>query len=82
MGNSATILLHEAFCDTNDRSPTSSLARCLTSSRCIVNSTYLLYASSNDLSGCDPSVPPPIYLLTDPFSVSSPFVGPSQDVPS
>lgn len=55
--HAATILLHETFCERNDRSPISSIARCLTSAKCVVNSTYLLYESSNDLSGCDPFLP-------------------------
>lgn len=51
---SASILLHEPFCDRDDRSDSSSIARCLTSAKCVVNSTYVLFHSSNDLSGIDP----------------------------
>jgi hypothetical protein len=54
---SASILLHELFCDREDRGPLSSIARCLTSAKCVVNSTYVLWQSSNDLSGIDPFLP-------------------------
>jgi hypothetical protein len=54
--NSATILLHEAFTDRYDRSSTSSLNRSLASAKCIVNAMTILYHSSYDLGGIDPSV--------------------------
>lgn len=53
-GNSATILLHEAFTDRYDRSSTSSLNRSLASAKCIVNAMTILYHSSYDLGGIDP----------------------------
>ncbi|KAM0749887.1 hypothetical protein T439DRAFT_41771 [Meredithblackwellia eburnea MCA 4105] len=52
--HAASILLHEPFIDRYDKSPTSSIARCLNSAKCVINSTYVLYQSSNDLSGLDP----------------------------
>ncbi|KAL8293235.1 hypothetical protein RQP46_000929 [Phenoliferia psychrophenolica] len=54
--HAASILLHEPFCDRWDKSPSSSIARCLTSAKCVVNSTYVLYQSSNDLSSLDPFI--------------------------
>lgn len=53
-GFSASILLHEIFCNRQDKSDDSALARCLTSAKCVVNSTYVLFSSSNDLSAIDP----------------------------
>ncbi|GAA5989687.1 hypothetical protein JCM11641_007280 [Rhodosporidiobolus odoratus] len=53
----ATILLHEPLTSRVDQSPTSSLARCLASAKCIVNSMWVLYQSSSDLGGCDPFLP-------------------------
>jgi len=55
--HAATILLHEPFCDIHDQDPSSSLARCLTSAKCVINSTYVLGQSSNDLQGTDPFLP-------------------------
>lgn len=52
--HAATILLHEPFCDIHDRDPNSSLARCLTSAKCVINATYVLGQSANDLQGTDP----------------------------
>jgi hypothetical protein len=57
-------MLHEPFADQYDKSPTSSLARCLTSAKCVVNSIYVLYQSSYDMSGTDPCVS----LSLSPFS--------------
>lgn len=51
---SANILLHEIFVDRHDRSACSSLEKCLTSAKIIVNSTYILFQISNDLLGMDP----------------------------
>ncbi|GAA5905111.1 uncharacterized protein JCM6883_004969 [Sporobolomyces salmoneus] len=53
----ATILLHETLTDRYDRSPSSSIQRCLVASKCIINSTYVLYQSSYDLGGVDPFLP-------------------------
>ncbi|GAA5905660.1 hypothetical protein JCM6882_008740 [Rhodosporidiobolus microsporus] len=53
----ATILLHEPFTDRLDQSSTSSLARCLSAAKCVVNSMFVLYQSSYDLGGCDPFLP-------------------------
>lgn len=82
--HSASILLHEPFCDKADRSPHSSIARCLTSAKAVVNSTYVLYQSSNDLCGIDPCV-----LLSSPSARSNAFdaassrtAGPSSGAPS
>lgn len=50
----ASILLHEPFCDRYDRDPNSSLARCLTSAKCVVGSVHVLAGTSNDLSGIEP----------------------------
>ncbi|ORY75339.1 hypothetical protein BCR35DRAFT_306317 [Leucosporidium creatinivorum] len=50
----ATILLHEPFTDRHDQSPNSSLAKCLTSAKCVVNSVYAFFGMSNDLAGVDP----------------------------
>ncbi|KAI5477590.1 C6 transcription factor [Pseudohyphozyma bogoriensis] len=54
--HAASILLHEPFTERWDKSATSSLARCLMSAKCVVNSTYVLYSSSSDLSGLDPFI--------------------------
>lgn len=51
---SATILLHETLTDRYDRTPQSSIQRCLVAAKCIINSTYILYQSSYDLGGVDP----------------------------
>ncbi|GAA5990411.1 hypothetical protein JCM5350_003690 [Sporobolomyces pararoseus] len=53
----ATILLHETLTDKYDRTPNSSIARCLVAAKCIINSTYVLYQSSYDLGGVDPFLP-------------------------
>ncbi|GAA5865866.1 hypothetical protein JCM8547_005740 [Rhodosporidiobolus lusitaniae] len=53
----ATILLHEAFTDRLDQSPSSSLARCTAAAKCVVNSMFILMQSSADLGGCDPFLP-------------------------
>ncbi|GAA5931827.1 uncharacterized protein JCM15063_001579 [Sporobolomyces koalae] len=52
-----TILLHETLTDRYDRTPSSSLQRCLVAAKCIINSTYILYQSSYDLGGVDPFLP-------------------------
>lgn len=53
---SATILLHEPFCDRHDQSSNSSLARCLLSAKCVVQSVWAFFGMSNDLAGVDPFV--------------------------
>ncbi|GAA5959437.1 hypothetical protein JCM21900_003753 [Sporobolomyces salmonicolor] len=53
----ATILLHETLADRYDRTPSSSIQRCLAAAKCIINSTYYLYQSSYDLGGVDPFLP-------------------------
>ncbi|GAA5875603.1 hypothetical protein JCM16303_000680 [Sporobolomyces ruberrimus] len=53
----ATILLHETLTDRYDRTPSSSIQRCLVAAKCIINSTYVLYQSSYDLGGVDPFLP-------------------------
>ncbi|GAA6061598.1 hypothetical protein JCM10212_000906 [Sporobolomyces blumeae] len=53
----ATILLHETLTDRYDRTPNSSIQRCLASAKCIIKSTYVLYQSSYDLGGVDPFLP-------------------------
>ncbi|BGO99959.1 hypothetical protein JCM10021v2_003637 [Rhodotorula toruloides] len=53
----ATMLLHETFTDRYDMSPTSSINRCLSSAKCVVNAMHILYQSNYDLGGCDPFLP-------------------------
>lgn len=48
------MLLHETFTDRYDMSPTSSVNRCLSSAKCVVNAMHILYQSNYDLGGCDP----------------------------
>ncbi|BGP37658.1 hypothetical protein JCM10449v2_001575 [Rhodotorula kratochvilovae] len=53
----ATILLHEGFTDRYVRDATSSLSRCLSAAKCVVNAMHVLYGSSYDLGGNDPFLP-------------------------
>ncbi|GAA5890830.1 hypothetical protein JCM8208_003067 [Rhodotorula glutinis] len=55
--HAATILLHESFTDRYVRDPTSSLSRCLSAAKCVVNAMHVLYNGSHDLAGGDPFQP-------------------------